>query len=88
MFIKTLIRQGKYIAELEKHIKLIEKDSKNKQKNMLDDFIMTINEIQDVQAVKATEEEKDKMRNSIIDNKRTKCLEKLIELSDTYHSKR
>ena len=88
MFTKTLIRQGKCIIELEKNIEVIKKDNIEIQKKMLDDFIMTINEIQDVQEIKATEEEKDKMRNSIIDNKRTKCLEKLIELSDTYHSKR
>lgn len=88
MFTKTLIRQGKRIIELEKNIEVIKKDNIEIQKKMLDDFIMTINEIQDVQEIKATEEEKDKMRNSIIDNKRTKCLEKLIELSSTYHSKR
>lgn len=88
MLIKTVKRQGEKIIELDKNIELIKKDNIEIQKKMLDDFIMTINEIQDVQEIKATEEEKDKMRNSIIDNKRTKCLEKLIELSDTYHSKR
>ena len=88
MFIKTVRRQGEKIIELATNIELIKKDNIEIQKKMLDDFMMTINEIQHVQEIKATEEEKDKMRNSIIDNKRTKCLEKLIELSDTYHSKR
>lgn len=86
MFIKTVKRQGEKIIELAKNIELIKKDNIEIQKKMLDDFIMTINEIQDVQEIKATEEEKDKMRNSIIDNKRTKCLEKLIELSSTRQS--
>lgn len=86
MFIKTVKRQGEKIIELAKNIELIKKDNIEIQKKMLDDFIMTINEIQDIQEIKATEEEKDKMRNSIIDNKRTKCLEKLIELSSTRQS--
>ena len=55
----------------------------NKTKELLEDFVITINELQDIQAMKINEEEKDKMRNSIINNKRTKYVTKLIELSDT-----
>ena len=88
MFTKTLIRQGKCIIKLEKNIELIKKDNIEIQKKMLDDFIMTINEIQDVQEIKATEEEKDKMRNSIIEYKRTQYVTKLIELSNTDQSNR
>ena len=44
---------------------------------------MTINEIQDVEAIEISEVEKIKKRNSIINNKRTKLITKLIELSNT-----
>lgn len=88
MFIKTVAKQGKYIAELEKNIKLIKQNEKDIQKILLDDFIMTINEIQDIDAIKVTEAEKIKMRNSIINKKRTDYVTKLIELSNTYQSKR
>ena len=47
---------------------------------------MTINEIQDVESMKKSEIEKNKKRNSIIDNKRTKLITKLIELSSTDES--
>ena len=56
------------------------------QNELLEDFIMTINELQDIQEMKINEEEKDKMRDSIINNKRTKYVTKLIELSDTRKS--
>lgn len=88
MFIKTLIRQGKYISELEKNIKLIKENNRETQKLLLDDFIMTINEIQDVESTKESEKEKDRMRNSIINKKRTEYVTKLIELSNTDKSKR
>lgn len=58
------------------------------QKELLEDFVMTINELQDIQAMKINEEEKDKMRNNIINNKRTKYVTKLIELSNTRQSNR
>ena len=63
-------------------------DLQNKTKELLEDFVMTINELQDIQAMKIKEEEKDKMRNSIINNKRTKYVTKLIELSNTRQSNR
>lgn len=63
-------------------------DLQNKTKELLEDFVMTINELQDIQAMKIKEEEKDKMRNSIINNKRTKYVTKLIELSNTDQSNR
>lgn len=88
MFIRTLIRQGKYISELEKNIKLIKENNRKTQKLLLDDFIMTINEIQDVESIKESEKEKDRMRNSIINKKRTEYVTKLIELSNTDQSKR
>lgn len=69
-------------------IKILRKQLREKQKELLEDFIMTINELQDIQAIKIKEEEKDKMRNSIINNKRTKYVTKLIELSNTRQSNR
>lgn len=41
---------------------------------------MTINEVQDVQAINISEAEKDIMRNSIINKKRTDYVTKIIEL--------
>ena len=88
LFAKTIKRQGEYITELEKNIKLTKKNSKDIQKQLLEDFIMTINEIQDIQALNMSEAEKDKMRNSIIEYKRTQYVTKLIELSNTDQSNR
>lgn len=83
MFLKTIIRQGKCITELSKNIELTKKNSKEIQKQMLDEFIMTINEVQDIEALDIPEKEKTHMRNTIIDNARTKYLTKIIELSNT-----
>lgn len=83
MFLKTIIRQGKCITELSRNIELTKKNSKEIQKQMLDEFIMTINEVQDIEALDIPEKEKTHMRNTIIDNARTKYVTKLIELSNT-----
>ena len=57
------------------------KHLKQEQKKQIDDFVMTINELQDIQKIKEkSEEEKDQMRDSIINCKRTKYVIKLIEL--------
>ena len=86
LFAKTIKRQGEYITKLEKNIKLTKKNSKDMQRQLLEDFTMTINEIQDIQALNISEAEKDKMRNSIIEYKRTRYVTKLIELSNTDQS--
>lgn len=86
MFLKTIIRQGKSITELSRNIELTKKNSKEIQKQMLDEFIMTINEVQDIEALDIPEKEKTHMRNTIIDNARTKYVTKLIELSNTEQS--
>lgn len=49
-------------------------------KKQIEDSIMTINEVQDVQAINISEAEKDMMRNSIINKKRTEYVTKIIEL--------
>lgn len=82
MFFRTIKRQGEYIVELEKNISFTKKNCNDIQKQLLDDFIMTINEVQDVQALNLQEGEKDRMRNTIINNARTKYVTKLIELSN------
>lgn len=83
MFTKTIIRQGKCIAELDKNLKLTKRNYKEIQKQLLDEFIMTINQIQDLQSLNLPEEEKNEMRNTIINNARTKYVTKLIELSNS-----
>ena len=88
MFIKTVIKQGNCIAELDKNLRLTKRNCKDIQKQLLEEFIMTINEIQDIQALNLPEEEKDQMRNTIIDHTRTKYITKLIELSNTDQSNR
>lgn len=49
-------------------------------KKQIEDSIMTINQIQDVQAINISEAEKDIMRNNIINAKRTEYVTKIIEL--------
>lgn len=83
MFLKTIIRQGKCITELSRNIELTKKNSKEIQKQLLDEFIMTINEVQDIEVLNIPEKEKIYMRDTIIDNARTKYVTKLIELSNT-----
>lgn len=81
------LKKENYEAKIENRNILIA-NLENKLKELLEDFVMAINEIQDIQAMKIREEEKDKMRNSIINNKRTKYVTKLIELSNTNQSNR
>ena len=81
-FAKTVKRQGEYIAELEKNIKLTKKNNKDIQKILIENFILTLNKIQDIEAINVTEEEKIEMRNDIINPERTKLVTKLIELSN------
>lgn len=57
-----------------------QKDSIRVMKNILEDVIMTINEIQDVQSIKIEEKQKDIMRNNIINTKRSQFVNKIIEL--------
>lgn len=57
-----------------------EEDSIRVMKNILEEAIMTINEIQDIQAIEISEQEKDIMRNNIINCKRSKFTDKIIEL--------
>ena len=49
-------------------------------KKQIEDSIMTINQIQDVQTINISEADKDMMRNSIINKKRTEYVTKIIEL--------
>ena len=49
-------------------------------KEQIEDSILALNEIQDIQAIKISEAEKDILRNSIINKKRTEYVTKIIEL--------
>lgn len=49
-------------------------------KKQIEDSILALNEIQDIQAIKISEAEKDMLRNSIINKKRTEFVIKIIEL--------
>lgn len=49
-------------------------------KNILEESIMTINQIQNIQKVGITEKEKDIIRNKIINCKRSQFIDKMIEL--------
>ena len=82
MFFNTLKNQSEYIKQLKKNIDLTKNNCKDIQKQLLDEFIMTINEVQDIQALNLSEKEKDEMRNAIINQARTKYVTKLIELSN------
>lgn len=66
MFLKTIIRQGKCITELSRNIELTKKNSKEIQKQMLDEFIMTMNEVQDIEALDIPEKEKTHMISLIL----------------------
>lgn len=62
------------------HILAENKYLREELKKQIEDSIMTINQIQDVQAIGISEEEKNIMRNSIINKKRTDYVTKIIEL--------
>lgn len=72
----------------QKEIEFLRKETRNIQKKLLEDFITTINEIQDTHSMHIAEDEKQKIRNSIVDYKRKQYVEKLIELSSTDQSSR
>lgn len=48
-------------------------------KKQIEDSILALNKIQDIQAIKISEAEKDMLRNSIINKKRTEFVTKIIE---------
>lgn len=60
------IKENKYLREI--------------LKKQIEDSILALNEIQDIQAIKISEAEKDMLRNSIINKKRTEFVIKIIEL--------
>lgn len=76
----------KTIKNQSKEIKYLRKRLKGTQISQLEYFIMTINEIQDVQAIRVNENEKDRLRNNIIDRNRMECMSKITELSNTDQS--
>ena len=76
---KRIKSQSTEIKNLKRQLRVI-------QEKLIDDFIITINEIQDVQARPIEEKQKDKLRDNIIDHKRLEYVSKVIELSNTDQS--
>lgn len=74
-----LRNNGKYLKAQEK-IRKVKEDSIRERKNLLEEVIMVINEIQDIKAIQKSEEEKDIMRDSIINCKRSEFIDKIMEL--------
>lgn len=66
--------------KLQQETEKAKQDSIRERKNLLEDVIMTINQIQDVQAIKIEEKERNMMINSIINSKRSEYVDKIIEL--------
>lgn len=79
MFKRKLIRTSKESLD---NTTNTNKYLKELTKKTIEECIMALNEIQDIQAIKISEEDKDKMRNSIINKKRTEFVTKIIELDD------
>lgn len=67
-------------SKVKEEIKKAKEDSIRERKNLLEEVIMAINEIQDIKAIKTSEKEKDIMRDNIINCKRSKFVDKIIEL--------
>ena len=77
--------ESRIIKTLKKSLDNSTNENKNLRKLLkeyLEDSIMTINQVQDIQALGNTEREKDIMRNNIINKKRTEYVTKIIELDD------
>ncbi len=75
-----MLGSNREYLKLQEEKRKIQRDSIQAMKIILEEAIMTINEIQDIQAIKIAEEEKDKMRNSIVNCKRKEFTDKIIEL--------
>lgn len=58
--------------------RFLRKEKMRLEKRLKEEFIMTLNQIQDIQAM--NNKEKDKLINNIIDNKRSEYVNKIIEL--------
>lgn len=84
MFIKTVKRQGEKIIELDKKLQDTEQDEINFLNNTVRDLL----NLQDINNLGLSEEDKNKHRNIIINALIENCLDKINELSNKFGSGR
>lgn len=82
MFIKTVRRQGEKIIELEKKLQ----DTEQEEINFLNNTVRDLLNLQDINSLGLSEEDKNKHRNIIINALVENCLDKINELSSTDQS--
>ena len=82
MFIKTVKRQGEKIIELDK--KLL--DTEQEEINFLNNTVRDLLNLQEINSLGISEEDKNKHRNIIINALVENCLDKINELSSTDQS--
>ena len=82
MFIKTAKRQGEKIIELDKKLQDTEQDEINFLNNTVRDLL----NLQEINNLGISEEDKNKHRNIIINALVENCLDKINELSSTVES--
>ena len=84
MFIKTVRRQGEKIIELDKKLQ----DTEQEEINFLNNTVRDLLNLQDINNLGLSEEDKNKHRNIIINALVENCLDKINELSNTDESSR
>lgn len=82
MFIKTVKRQGEKIIELDKKLQ----DTEQEEINFLNNTVRDLLNLQDINNLGLSEEDKNKHRNIIINALVENCLDKINELSSTDQS--
>ncbi len=82
MFIKTVKRQGEKIIELDKKLQ----DTEQEEINFLNNTVRDLLNLQDINSLGLSEEDKNKHRNIIINALVENCLDKINELSSTDQS--
>lgn len=82
MFIKTVKRQGEKIIELDKKLQ----DTEQEEINFLNNTVRDLLNLQEINNLGISEEDKNKHRNIIINALVENCLDKINELSSTVES--
>lgn len=84
MFIKIVKRQGEKIIELDKKLQ----DTEQEEINFLNNTVRDLLNLQEINSLGISEEDKNKHRNIIINALIENCLDKINELSNTRQSNR
>lgn len=84
MFIKTVKRQGEKIIELDKKLQ----DTEQEEINFLNNTVRDLLNLQDINSLGLSEEDKNKHRKIIINALIENCLDKINELSNKFGSGR